>query len=153
MTMQTGRRMARTSLALVAAAALAGCGGGGGGKPTSKADWQKKNGSLVTAYGRDLTDAVNTLNQGQRAATTGSCTQVAEDAKQLRSKALPVPNASVDAPLRNAIDTGIAASDRCLKGATETGSQGANDVEEAQREFAAASKSMADADAAITAWT
>ena len=159
MTMQAAGASARaarlvlTSVAVVAATLLSACGGGDSGGATTKAAWQKKNGDLVAAYGRDLTDAVNTLNQGQRAATTGSCTQVADDAKDLRSKALPVPNPTVDSALRKAIDAGIAASDRCLKGAVETGSQGANDVEEAQRQFATASKSMDDADAAIKAWT
>jgi hypothetical protein len=149
---RTARLLAMT-LAVTAAALLSGCGGGDSNSTTTKAGWQKKNADLVAAYTRDLTDAVNTLNQGQRAATTGSCTQVADDAKALQRQALPVSNKAVDAPLRKAIDTGISASDRCLKGATETGSQGASDVEEAQREFAAANQSMQDADAAIKAWT
>lgn len=133
------------------AVGLTACGGGGG-KAKDKAGWQKDNSALVASYSRDLDDAINNINQGARDKTTGSCTQVSEDGKELRKDALPVPNAAADAALRKAVDTGIQAATDCLAGAREQ-NQGARTVETAQREFTDARKAMDDAEAAIKAWT
>ena len=159
MNMQTGdkerdmRRLAAAALAVTAAVLLPACGGGDSGGGTSKAAWQKKNGALVSAYSRDLSDAVNTINQGQRSATTGSCQQVTDDANDLKKQAIPVPNSAVDTPLRKAIDLGLSAAGHCLKGAGSSGSEGAREVEAGQKDFADARKSMDAAEAAITAWS
>jgi hypothetical protein len=144
------RRWAAVALVIAGATVLAACGGEGG-DDNSKAAWQEENGDLVDAYSRDLSDALNTINQGERARTTGSCTQVADDGKELREKALPVPNAAVDAPLRKAIDVGITAAEHCLQGA-RAAEHGADRIEAAQREFADARASMDEAEAAINVW-
>ncbi|MDQ4097718.1 MAG: hypothetical protein M3144_07615 [Actinomycetota bacterium] len=130
---------------------LAACGGEGG-DDNSKAAWEEEHGDLVDAYSRDLSDALNTINQGERARTTGSCTQVSDDGKELREKVLPVPNAAVDAPLRKAVDLGITAAEHCLQGA-RAAEHGAEDIETAQREFGEARTAMDEAEAAIDAWT
>lgn len=143
------RRWAAVALVVTAAVVLAACGGDGGDED-SKAGWQKENGDLVDAYSRDLSAAQNDINQGEKARTTGSCNQVADDARELREKALPVPNAAVDAPLRKAVDIGITAAEHCLQGSRSA--QGADDIEAAQREFADARTSMDEAEAAINVW-
>ena len=141
-----------TSAGLVAAAliVLAGCGGGGGGKANDKASWQKDNGSLVTAFSKDIDDAITTITQGERNATVASCTQVQDDGNELRTKATPVPNATVDGALKKAIDLANQAAADCLKGAKNTD---AREVEAAQREFPDARKALNDAQSAINAWT
>lgn len=143
------QRLAPAALAAIAAVTLAGCGGGGG-KPTTKAAWQKKNSSLVTAYSRDLDDAINNINQGSRDNTLASCTQVSDDGKELRSKGLPVPNAAVDTALRKTLDSADKASADCLQGGRNVQ---ASAVERAMAEFGDARKAMDDTMAAIQAWT
>ncbi len=147
------RRVGLTAVILVGAVLLGACGGGDGGGGDSKEAWQEQNGDLVDAYSRDLSDALNTINQGARAATTGSCTQVKDDGTELRKEALPVPNPAVDGPLRKAIDLGLSAADHCLKGAGGSAEHGAREVEAGQREFADARKAMDEAEAALKAWS
>jgi hypothetical protein len=77
-------RLVRAGAAAAAVVTLAACGGGGDGKATP-AEWKKKQGDLVAAYSRDLTDAINNINQGSRDNTLSSCTQVSEDAKEVRT--------------------------------------------------------------------
>ncbi len=144
------RRSAQAGAALAAVVILgmaaAGCGGGGGGS-SSPADWKKEHGSLVSAFSRDLSDAINNINQGQREVTLASCTQVSETAKEIKKDALPAPGA-VDAPLKSAVDLSITGGDNCLKGARNTD---ARSVEEAQRNFAAARKSLDEAETGLKA--
>ncbi len=147
------RRVGVAAVILVAAGLFAGCGGGDGGGGNSKEAWQDENGDLVSAYSRDLTDALNTINQGQRAATTGSCNQVKDDGTELRKQALPVPNPAVDGPLRKAIDLGLSAADHCLQGAAGSAEHGAREVEAGQRDFADARKAMDEAEGAIKVWS
>jgi hypothetical protein len=142
------RRLALAVSAALAAVILAGCGGSSA-KATTKADWQKKNGALLTAYSRDLDDAITNITQGSRDDTLGSCTQVTEDGKDLRSKGLPISNAAANAALTKALDTGDKAAADCLQGGRNTQ---ARTVEEAQAEFADARKAMDDAMAAIQRW-
>ena len=123
-----------------------GCGGGGGGD-SSPAGWKKEHGSLVNAFDRDLSDAVNNINQGQREVTIASCTQVSETAKEIKKDALPAPGA-VDAPLKAAVDESITGGDNCLKGARNTDAKA---VEAAQKNFADARKSLDEAQSGIKA--
>jgi hypothetical protein len=144
------RAAAVAALAAAALITLAACGGGdGGGGADSKEEWQDEHGALVDAYSRDLSAAVNTINQGERQSTINTCTQVRDDAMEVRENAFPVPNSAVDGPLRSAVDFGIKAADSCLTGARNTN---ADAVEDAQRDFAEARKAMDEAEAAIKAW-
>ena len=144
------RRSAHAGAALAAVVTLAvaatACGGDGGGS-SSPAGWKKDHGSLIAAFSRDLTDAINNINQGARETTVGSCTQVSETAKEVKKNALPAPGA-VDAPLKSAVDLTVTGGDNCLKGARTTD---AKSVEEAQRNFAAARKSLDEAETAVKA--
>lgn len=146
------RRAGRVvAAAVVGIAVLAGCGGGGGGGSAgTKAEWEEQNGQLVAAYSRSLDDAMNNINQGARANTVGSCTQVADDARELDDQAFPVPNPTVDAALRLAVDNGTKAAASCISG---SGAGGARDIEKAQVEFQDARRAMDDAESAISAWS
>lgn len=143
--------MERIGVAAIAAVVLVmlGCGPSGG-PGVSKAAWERGNGELVAAYSRDLDDALDNINQGARAVTVGSCTQVADDAKELGDQAFPVPDGAVDAALRKAVEAGRAAAASCLAGSR---GGGARDIERAQAEFADARRALDAARAAITAWT
>ena len=144
------RRSRWAVAALVASAALLGaCGGDGGGGTASKEEWLEEHEALVNAYSRDLVDALNIINQGARQETVASCTQVQDDAREVREEALPVPNAAVNTHLTKAVEVGIEAAQACLKGARETS---ADDVEEGQRLFAEARKAMDEAEAALDDW-
>lgn len=136
-------------LVAVVVVGLAGCGGDGGGGTASKEEWLEEHEALVSAYSRDLSDALNVINQGERTATMASCNQVIDDAREVREEAMPVPNAEVNTHLTKAVEVGIEAGQACLKGARETS---ADDIEEAQRLFADARKAMDDAEAAIDDW-
>lgn len=139
-----------TLAAVVAVTMLAACGGGDGGSAGSKAEWEEQNGELVTAYSRSLDDAMNNINQGARANTVGSCTQVRDDANELNDQAFPVPNQTVDAALRLAVDSGLRAAASCISG---SGAGGARDIEKSQVEFREARTAMDDAEDAISAWS
>jgi hypothetical protein len=134
---------------LMATAALAGCGGDDG-DPQTKAAWEKEHGELYSAFRRDLDAAGDALNRGEKNLTLGACTQLAEDAREFRAEALPVPNPAVDGPLRRAVDLSNTAAQHCIAGARAA--EGASDVEAAQRELPEARKALSDADAAFTAW-
>lgn len=134
---------------VVAAAALLGACGGGEEGAASKEEWLEDHEALVNAYSRDLVDAINVISQGERQATVASCQQVTDDGREVRSEALPVPNAQVDTHLTKAVELGLDAAENCLKGARETN---ADAVEEAQRLFAEARKSMDEAEAALDDW-
>lgn len=143
-------RRGRWAVAAVVAVAvsLGACGGGEEGA-ASKEEWLKEHEALVNAYSRDLVDALNVINQGERQATVASCTQVVDDAREVREEALPVPNAEVDTHLTKAVEVGIEAGQACLRGARETN---ADAVEEGQRLFAEARKAMDEAEAALDDW-
>lgn len=145
------RRSAHAGAALAAVvtlgAAAAGCGGGGGDS-SSPASWKKEHSTLVGAFSRDLSDAINNINQGQRETTVASCTQVSETAKEVKKDALPAPDSAVDLALQSAVDNSIKGGDNCLKGARETNARA---VEEAQRNFAEARKALDQAETAIQA--
>ena len=137
-------------LATAAVITLTACGGGDGGGTDTKEGWQDEHGELFEAYSRDLSAAGNTINQGERTLTISTCQQVIDDAKEIKAKALPVPDSAVDGPLRTALDMGIKAGEECLTGARNTD---ARSVEAAQRDFAEARKAMDEAEAAYKAWS
>ncbi|MGH9278217.1 MAG: hypothetical protein ACRD12_08925 [Acidimicrobiales bacterium] len=143
-------RYAAAVVGLGLAVLLGACGGGGGSSGGGKAGWEEDNGELVAAYSRDLDDAINNINQGARANTVGSCTQVDDDAKELDTQAFPVPDGTVDAALRRAVDAGKLAAASCIAGAR---GGGASDIEKSQAEFAEARKALDEAQAAIAAWS
>ncbi len=95
-----GRVVAGVALAL----AVGACGGDSEeGAATNKADWEKRHGPAVAAVSADLDQARQALSGGQRQLIISACTQLQEDLVDAR-KALPVPNPSVDAALRRALD-------------------------------------------------
>ncbi|MFP5317250.1 MAG: hypothetical protein ACLGI2_03030 [Acidimicrobiia bacterium] len=143
------RRGRWTVAAVVACGLVLGACGGGEEGAASKEEWLEEHEALVNAYSRDLVDAVNVINQGERQATVASCTQVNDDAREVREEALPVPNAAVNTHLTKAVEVGIEAAQACLRGARETN---ADAVEEGQRLFAEARKAMDEAEAAIDDW-
>jgi hypothetical protein len=135
--------------AMAAALALAACGDDGGGADT-KAGWEDQHGSLLASFRRDLDAAGDAVNRGERAVTLGACMQLAEDARELREEALPVPNPAVDAPLRRAVNAAVTGAEHCVAGARAA--EGAHDVELAQKELPEARQALREADAAYTAW-
>ena len=132
------------------AIALGACGGDGGGGASNKAEWEEEHGSLVAAFSRDLDATNNTINQGEKTATLNACTQLRDDAQEMKSEVFPVPNEAVDAPLRRAVDLAIQASDNCLQGGRSA--EGARQVEAAMREINDARAAFDEAQAAIDAW-
>ena len=104
-------------VALVAAALLAGgCGGedDDAGGAANKADWQKTHGSAVAIVSDGIDRSVQALNAGQRPVVLSECTQLQDDVAQAR-KAIPVPDAAVDAALRSALDATSTAVGRVWK--------------------------------------
>ncbi len=136
--------------ALAAVALLAGCGGESeSAGATTKEEWEEEHGELVAAYSRDLTAALNIINQGERTATMATCNQVTDDAKEVQQTALPVPDPAADGALRKAVDVGLKAAESCLAGARATQ---AHAIETSQKQFAEARAAMDEAEAAISAW-
>lgn len=144
-----GMRAVLAGVLLLFVAAGVACGGNGE-QANTKEGWEKEHGDLYAAFRRDLDAAGDAVNQGEKTATLGACTQLAEDARELRSDALPVPNPAVDGPLRRAVDLAITAAQHCIAGARAA--EGARDVEAAQRELPRARQALAEVDAALTAW-
>ena len=147
------RRLRRVVLT-VAAVAVAASTGACGGKDdaTTKAGWQKKNGDLVAAYEKDLDAAGDTINRGEKQATLSACTQLSEDAKEMRNEVFPVPNSGVDGPLRASVDLAVKGADDCLQGGRNTAEAGARQVEAAMKELTDARQKFLEAKAAIEAW-
>jgi len=142
------RFLAVAALALGLAAGACG-GGSDSGGATNKADWQKKHGTAVSAVSDDIDRSVQALNAGQQPDVRSACTQLQEDLADAR-KAVPVPDATVDAALRSALDTSDSAAKSCLEGVKSTA---ANVVEQAQRDMKAARDSYTKAQDAIAAWS
>ncbi len=134
------------------ALSLGACGGdsGDGGAAGNKADWQAKHGAVVTAVSTDVDAANAALDKGDRPVILSSCNQLQEDLADAR-KAVPVPDATVDARLRAALDAVGTAVPTCLQGARI-----ANDnhlVEQAQREMKDARTKLDEATKAIDDWS
>lgn len=139
--------------ALVAALAiLAGaCGGGSDdeGGASNKADWDKKYAGIVKSVSDDIDRAVQALNAGQRPVVLSECTQLTEDLAEAK-KAVPVPDATVDAALRKGLDDTTTAAATCMEGGRVASD--ASIVEKAQREMKTARESYDKAQDAIAAW-
>ena len=139
-----------TSAVLALGVAAGACGGGSdSGRATGKADWQKKHGTVVSSVSDDIDRSVQALNAGQQADVRSACTQLQEDLVDAR-KAVPVPDATVDASLRSALDASDTAVKSCLDGVRQTT---AAVVEQAQRDMKAARDRYTTAQDAITAWS
>ncbi len=141
----------RLHVALVVAVLLAGgCGGDDdGGGAANKADWQKRHGNAVAVVSDGIDRSVQALNTGQRPVVLSECTQLQDDVAEAR-KAVPAPDATVDASLRRALDTTSTAVGTCVEGA-RIASEAAI-VEKAQREMKVARERYDAAQAAIEAW-
>lgn len=141
----------RWGLAAVVAALLAGgCGGGSDdGAATNKADWETKHGSVVSVVSDDIDRSVQALNAGQRPILLSECTQLMENLADAR-KAVPVPDATVDAALRSAFDATGTAVATCVDGARIASD--ASIIEKAQREMKVAREKYDAAQSAIEAW-
>lgn len=146
--MNKDSKLGRATLLFVAVAA---CGGGSDdGAAANKADWQKKYGASVSAVSADLDQARQALSGGQRQVIISACTQLQEDLVDAR-KALPVPDAGVDAALRAAFDAIEGGVPDCLEGARVANQ--AHITETAIAEFREARPKMDEANKAIESWT
>lgn len=129
---------------------LVACGGDSDEGGSSKREWEAEHRDLITAFGRDLDATTMTLNQGEKTATLNACTQLADDAKEMRDEVFPVSNKQVERPLRQSVDLALMASDNCLKGGRHP--DGAHQVEEAMRQVADARRAFQEAEGAISDW-
>ncbi len=135
---------------LAAALAVGACGGDSEeGAATNKADWQAKHGPVVKAVSLDVDAANDALTKGDRAIILSSCNQLQEDLADAQ-KALPVPDANVDAALRSALDATGTAAATCVEGGRVASD--ASIVEKAQREMKTARERYTAAQDAIAAW-
>jgi hypothetical protein len=139
------------TMVLVMAVGLGACGGDDdGGGAANKAEWEQEHGDLVAAFSRDLDATNNTINQGERTATINACTQLRDDAQEMKDEVFPVPNQAVDGPLRRSVDLAIQAADNCIQGGRSA--EGARQVEAAMREINDARAAFDEAQTAIDAW-
>ena len=140
----------RIAVAL-AALAVGACGGGSDdGGAANKGDWEKKNGSIVSAVSDDIDRSVQALNAGQRPVVLQECTQLQEDLTEAKKKAVPVPDGVVDAAMRAAFDATTTAVNTCLEGARVASN--ADLVEEAQAQMKTARETYSTAQDAVAAW-
>ncbi|MDQ3898604.1 MAG: hypothetical protein M3326_15400 [Actinomycetota bacterium] len=132
--------------------ALGACGGGSddGGAPADKRGWEAKHGAVVTAVSTDVDTANAALDKGDRPVILSSCNQLQEDLADAR-KAVPVPDATVDARLRAALDAVGTAVPTCLQGARVASDNRL--VEQAQREMKDARAKLDEATKAIDDWS
>src|SRR5687768_7081284 len=112
MNSHSNRRALALGMVMVLAAA---CGGSENGEAANKAEWEEKHGSAVSITSDDLDRSVQALNAGQRPVVLSTCTQLEEGLVETR-KALPVPDPSVDAALRSALDATGTAARTCVEG-------------------------------------
>jgi cobalamin biosynthesis protein CobT len=138
--------------ALAVAAFLAvGCGGGDdGGGAANKGEWDEKYGAVVKSVSDDIDRSVQALNAGQRPVVLSECTQLQEDLVDAK-KAVPVPDATVDAALRSAFDATTTAVATCVEGARIASD--ADKIEQAQAEMKTAREKYTKAQDAIAAWS
>jgi hypothetical protein len=136
---------------VVLALSLAACGGDSdGGAATNKAEWQEEYGSAISVVSDDIDRSNQALNSGERSNLLSTCTQLQEDVGQARG-ALPVPDATVDAALRTALDATEVAARNCVDGARVASE--AHRVEVAQGDMKTARERFDEAQRAIDAWT
>ncbi|MDQ3980272.1 MAG: hypothetical protein M3314_12080 [Actinomycetota bacterium] len=145
------RKAVVVACAVVLAAILVSCGEDGD-SAQSKDAWQEEHADLIAAYEKDLDAAGDTINRGEKQATISACTQLSDDAKEIKDEALPVPNPAVDGPLRQSVDIALTAADNCIQGGRTTEEHGARRVEAAMKELTDAHRKFLEAKAAIEAW-
>jgi hypothetical protein len=133
------------------AASLAGCGGDGD-SAQSKDAWQEEHAALIAAFEKDLDAAGDTINRGEKQATISACTQLSDDAKEMKDEVFPVPNPAVDGPLRQSVDIALTGADNCIQGGRTTEEHGARRVEAAMKEITDARQKFLEAKVAIEAW-
>ena len=146
---ELGRTVARAGEVLLLGTLVA-CGGDDG--TDTKAGWQKEHGDLVIAYEKDLDAAGDTINRGEKQATISACTQLSDDAKEMREEVFPVPNPAVDGLLRQSVDLAVTGADNCIQGGRTTEEHGARRVEAAMDELTDAHQKFLEAKAAIEVW-
>ena len=135
---------------LLLALAVGACGGDSdGGTPTNKADWQEEFGDALTVVSDDIDRSNQALDAGERPVVLSTCTQLQEEVGDARD-ALPVPDPTVDAALRTALDATEIAARTCVDGARVASDAGR--VEQAQREMKTARDRFTEAQRAIEAW-
>ena len=141
----------RGALAVLALSGLAGaCGGGSdGGTATNKADWQKRHGTAISVVSDDIDRSNQALDTGERPVVLSTCTQLQEELGDARD-ALPVPDATVDAALRRALEATETAARTCVDGARIASD--ADKIEQAQAEMKTARGRFDEANKAIDAW-
>ena len=149
--MRIVRKAAVAACGVGLAAALVACGGDDGSVETKDA-WQDKHGDLVAAYEKDLDAAGDTINRGEKQATISACTQLSDDAKEMKDEVFPVPNPAVDGPLRQSVDISITGANNCIQGGRSSAEHGARQVEAAMKELTDARNKYLEAKAALEAW-
>src|SRR5688500_14766951 len=128
---------------LVAALFASACGGSGDeGGAANKGEWEEKYGGIVKSVSDDIDRSVQALNAGQRPVVLQECTQLKEDMAEA-TKAVPVPDPTVDAALRKAFDDTTIAANTCVEGGRVASD--ASIVEKAQREMKVARESYSKA--------
>ena len=133
------------------AVTMAACGDDGASGQTKDA-WQKEHADLVAAYEKDLDAAGDTINRGEKQATLSACTQLSDDAKEMKDEVFPVPNPAVDGPLRQSVDIAITAANNCIQGGRSSAEHGARQVESAMKELTDARQKYLESKAALEAW-
>jgi hypothetical protein len=137
------------SALLLGAFVLGACGGESGEGAASKADWEDKHASAVTAVSQDIDRTNQALNIGERSVLLQECTQLTEDLTDAK-KSVPAPDPAVDSALRAAFDATDDAAKQCIEGARVAGV--AHLVEEAQRKMKIAREKMDAAESALKSW-
>lgn len=145
-----GQRGTVVAVALLVLAAAPACGEDD--DTTTRAGWRTEHADLVAAYEKDLEAARDTINRGERQATISACTQLADDATEMRSEVFPVPDPAVDVPLRQSVDLALQGADDCIQGGRSSADAGARQVEAAMKEIADARQRYLEAKAAFEAW-
>ena len=141
----------RFGMAVLAVALFAsGCGGSDDeGGAANKADWEKEYGTVVSAVSDDIDRTNQALSGGQRTVLLSECTQLSEDLVEAR-KALPVPDAIVDAAFRDALNVTEEGAKQCMEGARVAAE--AHLVELAQAKMKTAREKYTGAQDAIKNW-
>lgn len=136
---------------LVAALVAGACGGGSDeGGAANKAEWEEKHASAVSVVSDDIDRSVQALNTGQRPVVLSECTQLKEDLLDAR-KAVPAPDATVDAALRSALEATETAAATCVEGGRVASDP--HLVETAQAQMKTAREKYDAAQEAIDAWS
>ena len=148
--MTAPRKACALTAALAMAVTLAACGGGD--DASSKDRWWKKHGDLVGAYEKDLDAAGEAIGRGEKQATVSACTQLSDDAREMKDEVFPVPNPAMDAPLRASVDVALTGAGNCIQGGRSSAEHGARQVETAMKELRDARQKYLEAKEVFEAW-